>query len=93
MRTSSRTSRFKRDFKRIRAGRYGKDLDDIFVEVLEVLLADRALPTEFRDHALTGEYRDCRECHLRPDLLLIYRRVDGDHLELVRMGSHSELFD
>jgi mRNA interferase YafQ len=93
MRTSRPTSRFKWDFKRVRAGQYGKELDRIFTEILLLLLADEGLPVRYRDHALTGEYRDYRECHLKPDLLLIYRKLDEDMLELTRLGSHSELFD
>ena len=93
MRTSSPTSRFRRDYKRIRAGQYGKELDRTLPDVLALLLADQALPLRFRDHALGGEYMDCRECHLKPDLLLIYRRVGDGLLELTRLGSHSELFD
>jgi mRNA interferase YafQ len=93
MRTTSRTSRFKRDFKRVRAGQYGKDLDRMFTDVLALLLTDQVLPLRYRDHGLMGEYWDCRECHLKPDLLLIYRKLDGDILELTRLGSHSELFD
>jgi mRNA interferase YafQ len=62
-------------------------------EVLAVLLADQVLPLRYRDHSLTGEYKDCRECHLKPDLLLIYRSVGDSILELTRLGSHSELFD
>jgi mRNA interferase YafQ len=58
-----------------------------------LLLADQVLPLRYRDHALGGEYSDCRECHIKPDLLLIYRKVGDDVLELTRLGSHSELFD
>jgi len=65
----------------------------MFTDVLDLLLTDQVLPLRYRDHDLMGEYRDCRECHLRPDLLLIYRKLDGDILELTRLGSHSELFD
>jgi mRNA interferase YafQ len=93
MRTTSPTSRFRRDFKRVRAGLYGKELDRIFTDVVTLLIADKLLPPKYRDHSLTGEYRDCRECHLKPDLLLIYRKVGDDLLELTRLGSHSELFD
>ena len=77
----------------MKSGQLGKNLDQIFMEVLALLLADEPLPQKFRDHSLTGEYADCRECHLKPDLLLIYRRVEGNTLELTRLGSHSELFD
>ena len=38
-----------------------------------------------------GEWKDYRDCHVRPDLILIYRKPDAEHLDLVRLGSHSEL--
>ena len=44
------------------------------------------------NHPLTGDWDDCRECHVRPDLLLVYRKPDADVLQLVRLGSHTELF-
>jgi len=43
------------------------------------------------DHPLSGVWRDYRDCHVRPDLILIYRKPDNESLELVRLGSHSEL--
>ncbi|MBU6452802.1 MAG: type II toxin-antitoxin system mRNA interferase toxin, RelE/StbE family [Cyanobacteria bacterium REEB67] len=49
------------------------------------------LEVRLRDHALTGEWKDYRDCHLRPDLVLIYEKQDADILRLVRLGSHSEL--
>ncbi|RUM67064.1 MAG: type II toxin-antitoxin system YafQ family toxin, partial [Sulfurospirillum sp.] len=51
------------------------------------------LEERYKDHSLIGNYLGCRECHIKPDLLLIYR-VDNDILELalVRVGSHSKLF-
>jgi mRNA interferase YafQ len=61
---------------------------------LSTLLAeDRPLPPKNHGHALGGEWQDHRECHLKPDLLLIYRKPDAEVLQLVRLGSHSELFD
>lgn len=59
--------------------------------VIALLAQDISLPARFRDHALTGEYADHRDCHIRPDLVLIYRKPDAETLELVRLGSHSEL--
>ena len=56
------------------------------------LAEDQPLPERNRDHPLTGEWDDHRECHLKPDLLLIYRKPDAEVLQLVRLGSHSELF-
>jgi mRNA interferase YafQ len=50
------------------------------------------LPPDYHDHHLEGEWKDCRECHIRPDFLLIYRKTGSDVLELSRLGSHSELY-
>lgn len=44
-----------------------------------------------RDHALIGNWKDCRDCHIKPDLVLVYRKPDADTLELIRLGSHSAL--
>jgi mRNA interferase YafQ len=61
------------------------------MEAVKMLAADMPLPRRYFDHALAGEWRDFRDCHIRPDLVLIYRKPDGQSLELVRLGSHSEL--
>jgi len=61
------------------------------MEVVDTLAADKALPRRNLDHPLTGEWSDHRDCHIRPDLVLIYRKPDDTSLELVRLGSHSEL--
>jgi mRNA interferase YafQ len=93
MRTIERSSSFKRDYKRVKATpRHAKDLDSLLTEVLASLLADQALPESKRDHALTGDWVGYRECHIKPDLLLIYRKPDADTLRLARLGSHSALF-
>jgi mRNA interferase YafQ len=68
-----------------------KLLDALLMEVVNLLAADAPLPRRNFDHALSGEWSDCRDCHVRPDLVLIYRKPDGGSLELVRLGSHSEL--
>jgi mRNA interferase YafQ len=91
MRKISFTSRFKRDYKREKSGRHGRTLDAALTEVIDQLAADLALPKRNVDHALSGEWKDHRDCHVRPDLILIYRRPDDDTLQLVRLGSHSEL--
>jgi mRNA interferase YafQ len=57
-----------------------------------VLLVDQVLPESNRDHVLGGDWAGYRECHIKPDLLLIYRKPDADTLRLARLGSHSELF-
>jgi hypothetical protein len=53
--------------------------------------ATKGCRSAYFDHALSGEWRDFRDCHIRPDLILIYRKPDAENLELVRLGSHSEL--
>ena len=91
MRTINYTNQFKRDYRREQSGRHGKALDTLLTEAVTVLAADQPLPRRYFDHPLSGEWDDCRDCHLRPDLVLIYRKVDKTSLELIRLGSHSEL--
>ena len=91
MRTIRRTARFSRDFKRESKGPYRRTLDQDLRAVLSLLVADAPLPARYRDHALKGEWRDHRDCHIKPDLILLYRKPDVETLELVRLGSHSEL--
>ncbi len=91
MRTINRTHQFKKDYKRESRGRYSVELDSLLTVALTFLLQNVPLPPRFRDHALTGEWKDHRDCHIRPDLVLIYRLPDAQTLDLVRIGSHSEL--
>ena len=91
MRTVKYTARFKRDYKREKSGQHGKKLDALSMDVVTLLAGDTALERRHVDHALTGEWQDHRDCHLKPDLILIYRKPDADSFELVRLGSHSEL--
>ncbi|MFZ0304307.1 MAG: type II toxin-antitoxin system YafQ family toxin [Terracidiphilus sp.] len=92
MRTIEWTSAFKRDYKRAKATPRHKDIETLLPSIVNLLVNDLPLPDEFRDHGLRGNWRSHRECHLKPDLLLIYKLPDDDTLRLVRMGSHSELF-
>jgi mRNA interferase YafQ len=93
MRTIERASAFKRDYQRAKATpRHTKDVDALVSAVVALLLVDHALPENNRDHALSGDWNGYRECHVKPDLLLIYRKPDRDTLRLARLGSHSELF-
>ena len=91
MRRIKYVNKFKRDYKRERNGRHGKDLDRLLGEIIHELVADRPQPHRNFDHGLSGNWADCRDCHVRPDLILIYRKIADDILELVRLGSHSEL--
>ena len=91
MRTIRRTGTFKRDYKREKKGRHGKTLEADLVNIVTMLAADEALPMRHHDHPLAGEWKDHRDCHIKPDLVLIYRKTDESTLDLVRLGSHSEL--
>ena len=91
MREVKYTTRFQRDYKREKSGHHSRKLDTLLMEVVNLLAADMPLPRRNFDHFLFGEWSDHRDCHIRPDLILIYRKPDDDSLELVRLGSHSEL--
>ena len=85
------SNRFKKDLKL--AAKRGLDLAELET-VVNRLAAQQPLPDKNRDHTLTGDYIGFRECHIRPDWLLIYR-VDGEDLVLFlfRTGSHTDLFE
>jgi mRNA interferase YafQ len=89
MRAIGRTTSFKRDYKREK--RTDPSVDDALVPVLELLASDHELPERLRDHALGGDWKGHRDCHVKPDLVLIYTKPKGT-LTLVRLGSHAELF-
>jgi mRNA interferase YafQ len=67
-------------------------LDNRLAALLELLVNDRPLPPHARDHLLSGDWSGYRDCHLWPDLLLIYAKPAPDMLRLVRLGSHADLF-
>ena len=92
MRRIERTNAFRHDFKREKSGQHRRELEPILTFAVSLLAEDRPLPEKNRDHALAGEWRDHRECRLKPDLLLIYRKPNADVVQLVRLGSHIELF-
>ena len=91
MRTIERTSQFKRDFKRESKGQYRLTLQTDLTTVVVALANNQALEPRHHDHGLTGDWKDHRDCHIKPDLVLIYRLPDEARLQLVRLGSHSEL--
>jgi mRNA interferase YafQ len=93
-RTIEHTNKFKRDYKREIKGKsraYVRELDAELAAVVQVLRTDGTLDQRHYDHPLSGKWKDYRDCHVRPDLVLIYRKPDQDTLTLVRFGSHSEL--
>ena len=83
-----RTSSFKKDYKKLSTAD-----KEILKEVVTLLANGETLDQKYQDHNLIGNYLGCRECHLKPDLLLIYR-IENEILELAltRVGSHSKLF-
>lgn len=88
MRSIRRDTQFKRDVKRLKKRR--KDMEKLKKIIHSLVKADK-LPIENKDHPLKGTLKDCRECHIEPDWLLIYR-IEGSELCLVRTGSHTDLF-
>jgi len=84
-----RTKAFKKDIlkQKFTNQHYSK-----YIQYLEYLLSNQSLPTESRDHQLSGEWSGYREFHISGDLLLIYK-IENGVLYLVRIGSHSQLFD
>jgi mRNA interferase YafQ len=88
MRSIRRDTQFKRDVKRLL--KRGKDMNKL-KEIIDGLVRAQELPARTRDHQLKGTLKDCRECHIEGDRLLIYR-IEGSELCLIRTGSHSDLF-
>ena len=81
---------FKRDYKRIK--KRGYDIR-LLEDVIALLAQEQELPPAYRDHALTGDYSGCRECHIAPDWLLVYEVLHDELLlYLTRTGTHSDLF-
>ena len=91
MRTIKYTNHFKRDYKREKKSDNHKKLDNELFSIVKLLAENKFLPRNKYDHALTGDWEDHRDCHIRPDLILIYRKPNASILELVRLGSHSKL--
>lgn len=81
------TNQFKKDFKRFRL--YPKKVA-AFEHIANLLIQDLPIPKKYKPHPLKGQYQGCMECHIEEDFLLIW--IDGDIIDLIRIGSHSELF-
>ena len=83
------TTQYRKDYKKIR-----KNAQKVKAlrEILEKLAHDEPIPAEYLTHKLTGNYKGCMECHVQNDFLLIWIDEENDIIELVRLGSHSELF-
>ena len=84
-----KTNQFKRSYKKLQLS---DNQDQAFINVVYKLLNNIMLEEKYKDHTLKGKYESFRECHIKPDLLLIYK-IENNILKLVDIGSHSELFD
>lgn len=83
-------NRFKKDYKRMQ--KRGYDVTRL-QEAIQILAEGKPLPPNYRDHVLTGNYRNYRECHIMPDWLLVYQIQEEELILLLfRTGSHSDLF-
>ncbi len=84
------TTKFKKDLKTIIKRGYNLSL---LSEVVDLLASGQKLPDKYKDHNLTGNFTNCRECHITSDWLLIYEISDKElYLYLTRTGTHSDLF-
>jgi mRNA interferase YafQ len=83
------TTQYRKDFKRYR--NQPEKLQKL-LEVFRLLENEEELPKELRAHKLIGQYKDCMECHIEGDFLLIWFDENSDVIEIIRIGSHSELF-
>ena len=83
-----RTSGFKSDFKKL-----NDDDKNKLKTVLQAIVNHEPLDAKYKNHLLIGNYIGCSECHIKPDLLLIYKiDLELNELQLVRVGSHVQLF-
>ncbi len=95
MRTTKHSRNFKRDYKRELGGQHRDVITQPNGELWAVIYAltnNIPLPERYHDHSLHNNLEGFRECHIRPDLLLVYAYPDDETLRLERLGSHSEIF-
>ena len=83
-----RTSQFKRDVKK--ALRRNKNPEKLKT-LIRLLVRGKTLSDKYQDHPLRGDYKSCRDSHIEPDWILIYR-ISGNELHLIRTGTHADLF-
>ena len=92
MRAIETATVFRKELKKLRLQADYANLDELLEAVLGLLIIDKPLPIKNRDHALIGPYKGFRDCHIKPDLILIYSKPDKKTLWLARIGMHSERF-
>lgn len=91
MREITTTKQFRKDLKREKKGQHRTTVEADLQELVDLLVEDADLPEAFCDHPMVGNWKGFRDAHVKPDLILIYEKVGDDELQLVRIGSHSEL--
>lgn len=84
------STQYKKDLKKIRNN---PAKAEALRQVLIKLEQEETIPAEYRPHLLTGDYRGCMECHIQGDFLLVWFDPNTDEIDLLRLGSHSELFE
>lgn len=83
------SSQYKKDYKRIRNNpRKIRALNEVLIK----LANEETIPERYSPHILTGNYKGYMECHIESDFFLIWFDPETDQIDLVRIGSHSELF-
>ena len=87
-----RIKRHKKFLKDFRNTKLSDSQFEKFVYYINALREDKVLPSESKDHALSGNYKDCREFHLGGDMLIIYLESNFNEIILMRLGTHSQLF-
>jgi mRNA interferase YafQ len=92
MRRINHSRAFRRDYRREKRGQHGRNLDEQLDAALQLLANDQPLPPRYRDHPMHGNRGGERNCHIRPDLVLIYTKPNPTDINLIRLGSHSDLF-
>jgi len=89
MKTLFLSGQYKKDYKRYKNN--PKKVEAL-KEVLRMLQNEQPIPAEYKPHMLLGQYKGCMECHIQGDFLLIWFDPERDIIELVRLGTHLELF-
>lgn len=86
------TTRFKKDLKKVKKNRNDFEATALVLKILEDYGVN-GIPKEMKPHKLIGNYKDCWECHIKSDLLIIWIQIENPNtIKLIRLGSHSELF-
>ena len=86
------TTSFKKDFKKVKKNRKDFESAALVLKTLQLNGVD-GIPQKMKPHKLTGQYNDNWECHIKPDLLIIWIQIESPNIiKLIRIGSHSELF-